>query len=178
MPPSSDQELTAITALSIIITVMLTMTLVLQKQGLSNMDNPTLSTAGIDQVIMKPMQRTKCPRCEHWILEGLPYKGPPRNATHSPSKLPDSPPMPSTPNNSPVNLPCLLSPTIPLLQLRSKDFGSKEKSTATPGKATTSSIHGGAMTTAVTPGTAAKRWVAMKIILQTTTTTVIHGTPV
>ena len=182
MPPSHDQELTAIAAFSIIITAMLTMTLVLQKPGLSKVDNPTLSKAEIEQAMMEPiprtMQCTECPRCGHWTLGGPLHKNPPRNATNSPSKLPDLPPIPSTPNKTPTAAPCLLPLSIPPLQLRSENSGSKERSTTTPGKATTSSIHGGATTTAVIPGTVARRWVATKITLQTKTTTATLGTPV
>ena len=178
-PPSHDQELTAIAALSIIITAMLTMTLALWKQGLSSIDNPILSKTRIDQAttrqVQHTMQHTECSRCGHWAQEGLPYKSPSKNATYSPSKTPAFPPMPSTPNNTPITSPCLLPPTIPLLQLRSKDSGSKEKSTTTPGKATMSSIHGGATMTAVTPGTVARQWVATKIMLQTKTITATLG---
>jgi len=177
-PPSHNQESTAIAALGIIITAMLTMTLVLQKQGLSSIDNPTLSKTAIDQAMMEPTQYTECPECGHWTLEGPLYKGPPRNATYSPPKLPDSLSMPSTPNNSPVTSPCLLHQTIPPLQRRSEDSGNKQRLTTTPGKATTSSIHGGATTTALIPGTVARQWVATKITLQTKMTTVTPGTPV
>jgi len=123
------------------------------------------------------MQKTECSRCKHWIQTGSPHKNPAGNATNLPSKLPDFPLTPSTPNNSPVNSPCL-PPLLTLpLQPRFEDSGSKERLTTTLGKATTSSIHGGVTMIAVTPGTVARRWVAMKIMQQSGTITVNPGTP-
>ena len=124
------------------------------------------------------MPCTECPRCEHWILEGQPYKSPPRNATYSPSKSLELHPTPSTPDNTPICSPCLPPPTIPLLQLRSEDSGNKEKLTTTLGKATTSSIGGEVTTTTAIPGTVARQWGATKIMPPTKTTTAIPGIPV
>ena len=181
--PSHNQELTAITTLSIIVTAMLMMTLVLWEHRISNVDNPILSETRIDQATMKPMQQTtqnaECPKCGHRLQEGgLLYKNPPGNTTYSPSKLPNFPPVPSTPNNLPDNPPCLPPSPIPPLQLRSENSGSKERLTTTLGKATTSFTHGGAMTTVAIPGTAARQQEATKTMLPTRTTTGTHGTHV
>jgi len=149
MPLSYDLESTTITILSIIVATMLTLTLVQRDKRQSNI---------MDQAASRQRQCTmpcmECPRREYWMLEGPPYKNPPRNTTSS--QLSDLPPMPPTPDNSPITSPCLPPLPIPLLQLKSEDFGSKERSTITPGKATMNSTCGGAMTTAVTPGTVAR----------------------
>jgi len=141
-PPSHNQGLTAITALSVIVTAMLTMTLVLWKPGLSSVDNLTLSKTGIDQATKKPMQCNEYPRCGYWTLEEQVHKNPAENATYSLSKLPNSPPMPSTPNNTPIASPCPPPLSIPPLRLRSEDSGSKERSTTTPGNVGNSLLMG------------------------------------
>jgi len=157
-PPSSDQKRTTLTTLGIIITTIL---LIVQgNQTRHGTINQVSEKAMTSQRAKKLMQRTtqnaECPRYEHWTQEEPQYKSPPGNATSSPSKLPDFSQTPTAPNNTPITSPCLPPSPTPPLQLRSEDSGSKEKLTTTPGKATTSSIHGGATTTAAIPGTVAR----------------------
>ena len=177
-PPSPDQKQTALTTLGIIVTAIL---LIVQgnqtRHGTTNqVSDKAMTSRSAKKLMQRTTQNAECPRYEHWTQEEPQYKSPPRNTTSSPSKLPDFSPMPTAPNNTPTTSPCLPPSLTPPLQLRSEDSGSKEKSTTIPGKAMTSSTHGGAMMTAVIPGTVAKRWAATKIMLRTKTT--ILGTPV
>jgi len=181
MPPSHNQKLTALTTLGIIITAILM--IVQGNQGHCDTTNQTsdkaITVQRMKEQIRQAMRNTECPRCRHWTQVGPLYKSPLEKATSSPSNSPVQPSTPTTPNNTPITSPCLPPSPIPLLQLRSKDSGSKEKLTAIPGKATTNSIHGGAMMIAAIPSTVDRQWGAMKImppIIMTTTATLgIHA---
>jgi len=180
VPPSPDQKRTALTILGIIVTAILT--IVQGNQRHHDTTNRTLDKAVIVTSAKEQMQRTtqdaECPKCGHWMQERPLYKSPPRNATNSSLNSPILLSTPTTPNNTLTTSPCPPPSLIPLLQLRSEDSGSKERLTTNPGKATMSSIHGGATMTAVIPGTVAKQWIVTKITLRTKTITATLGTPV
>jgi len=173
---SADQKQTALTTLGIIILAMLTR--VQKEQRRSTMTDPPRTVPSTKEQVRQMTRNAECPRCRHWAQEEPQYKNPPKNTTNAPSNSPVLPTMPTTPNNTPDQSPCPTPPMTPPLRLKSEDSGNKEKSTTTPGKATTSSIHGGATTTAAIPGTVARRWEATKIMLPTRTTTASPGIPV
>jgi len=179
-PSNPDQKRTALTTLGIIITAILTIVQGNRRRHemIDQTTDRTIQVPHVAEQTQRMTQNAEYPRYGHGTQEEPQYKSSPRNATSSPSKLPVPFVTPSAPNNTPITLPCLLPSPTPLLQLRFEDSGSKEKSTTILGKATTSSIHGGATMTAAIPGTVARRWTATKIMLRTKTSTATLGTPV
>ena len=153
-----DQKWTALTTLGIIITAILMIVQGNQRRckTTSLMSDEAIAVSSVAEQTQRNTQDAECPKCGHGTQEELPYKSPPEHTTSSPSKSPVLYPTPSTPSNSPINSPCLLPSPIPPLQLKSKDSGSRGRSTTIPGKATTSSTCGGATTTVAIPGTAAR----------------------
>jgi len=77
-PLSYDLESTTITVLSIIVATMLTLTLVQRDKRQSDITDQAASRQR-----KRTMPHMECPRCKYWMLEGPPYKNPPRNTTSS-----------------------------------------------------------------------------------------------
>ena len=166
-PLDHNAKLTALTIWSLMVTAMLLKVLT-QPQTAYSTSTDQGDTLVARNTLTKEQETIPEPeRTDNKRIEEMRYKSSARSTTNSPFQTLNIDSTLPTPDYPPVNSPCLLPSSIPLLQLRSEDSGSKDKLTTKPGKATTSSIPGGATTTTPTPGAVTKQWKTTKITIKT-----------